>query len=58
MYREENFVGVADSSGCQARFRVPPLTPLLAPMRSPSISENPAVQAVSRVELDKAKEKV
>jgi len=36
MQREENFASVADASAGQERFGTPPLTPLLAPMRSAS----------------------
>ena len=41
MRQEENFASLADASTSQESFGTPPLTPLLAPLRSPSEKQFP-----------------
>lgn len=41
MRQEDHFASVAGGSAGQERFGTPPLTPLLAPMRSPSEKQFP-----------------
>jgi len=52
MHREENFASVADALARQSRFGTPPLTPLLAPLRSPSEKQFLIIYKVA-VTLDK-----